>query len=445
MVKRKRGTVKAVIGTNYGDEGKGRVTDYLSLLCNVAVRATGGNNAGHTIVVKGEKFAMRLIPSGILSGHTVAVIAHGVVLNPKVLIGEIEMLKAHGIDVDKNLKLAEKAHVIFPYHCAEDVILEDKRVNKIGTTKNGIGPCYCDKFERNGIRVEDLYRDDFKEKLAENIKELRDVILEYKDVLAANKINAEDVIDVDKVYEEYIGYAKILKPYVCDTITYLHDVLDEGKNIVIEGAQATLLDIDMGSYRDVTSSNPTIGGMLTGTGFGPFDIGDIYGSMKAYASRVGEGPFVTELTDETGDTIRKLGHEYGTVTGRERRCGWLDLVSLLYAIKVNSIKYLNLNHLDTIGHFDKFYACVAYEVDGKETTSFSSNKDFLAKAKPVYKEFDGNFGDISKCRKYEDLPENARKYVEFIEEYTGTRIKLIGVGADREEMVIREFGDEDEN
>ena len=420
--------VNVVIGCFYGDEGKGRVTDYLSQTCEVAVRATGGNNAGHTIKVNETKFAMRLIPSGILSNKTIAIIGNGVVLNPKVLIDEINMLKDNGIDVDKFLKISDKAHIIFPYHCELDLMLENKRKNKIGTTKNGIGPTYCDKFERSGIRVEDLYKDNFKELLQTQVSNKNALLV----------LNGFDALDFEQIYNNYVEYAKILKPYVCDTITLLHNYIKEDKNIVVEGAQATLLDIDFGSYPYVTSSNPTIGGILTGTGISARDIGDVYGVLKAYSSRVGEGPYVTEEDNEIGDKIRELGHEFGTVTGRPRRCGWLDLVALQYAIDLNGINYLNINHLDTIGKFDKFKVCIAYLVNGKETKNFSTNEDFLKNATPIYKEFDGNFGDISNCRKYEDLPTNAKKYIEFIENYTNCKAKLIGVGADREEIIIRE-------
>lgn len=417
-----------VLGCFYGDEGKGRTTDYLGQFADYSVRATGGNNAGHTIVVNGVKFAMRLVPSGILSGHTTAVIANGVVLNPSVLLGEINMLKSHGIDVDKYLKISDKAHVIFPYHSSMDVMLENKRAHKIGTTKNGIGPAYCDKHERSGIRVGDLYKADFEEVL-------RHQIATKNDLLAAA---GEPTLDADEIVKEYKEYAEIMKPYVCDTITLLHKALKEDKFMVIEGAQATLLDIDFGSYPYVTSSNPTIGGIITGTGLAARDIGDVYGSIKAYSSRVGEGPYVTELLDEVGDKIRDLGHEYGTVTGRPRRCGWLDLVALKYAIDLNGINYINLNHLDTIGKLDTFKACVAYNVNGVETTDFTTDEDFLRAAKPVYKEFQGNFGDISQCKTFEELPVQAQDYIKYIEEYTGSIVKLIGTGADRENMIVRE-------
>lgn len=424
--------VDVVIGCFYGDEGKGKVIDYLGTEADVAVRATGGDNAGHTIKVNGVKYAMHLIPSGMLSGHTVGVIGNGVVLNPEVLLEEIDNLKAHGYDVDKYLKISDKAHVIFPYHRMLDLALEQTRKNKIGTTGKGIGPSYCDKFERSGIRMEDLYAPNFKEKL-EEMTESRLALLKFYDP----ETDYEAKMNFDDLYATYTDYADRLKPYVCDTITLLHKALEENKKVVVEGAQATLLDIDFGSYPFVTSSNPTIGGILTGTGLSATDIGNVYGVIKAYSSRVGEGPYVTELLDETGDRIRELGHEYGTTTGRPRRCGWLDLVTLKYAKRVNGLTALSVNHLDTIGNFDKIKVCVAYDVNGVETSDFTTNLDVLNHAKPVYKELDGGWGDLSGCKTFEELPENAQKYINFIEEYIGIQAKFIGTGADREAMIVR--------
>lgn len=424
--------VDVVIGCFYGDEGKGKVIDYLAGNADVAVRATGGDNAGHTIKVDGVKYAMHLIPSGILSGHTVGVIGNGVVMNPEVLLEEINNLKEHGYDVDNNLKISDKTHVIFPYHRMLDVALENVRKAKIGTTGKGIGPSYCDKYERSGIRMEDLYAPNFKEKLQE-MTESRIALLKFYDP----ETDYESKLNFEELYATYSDYAKQLKPYVCDAVTYLHKALEEDKNVVVEGAQATLLDIDFGSYPFVTSSNPTIGGILIGTGLSASDIGNVYGVIKAYSSRVGEGPYVTELLDETGDRIRDLGHEYGTTTGRPRRCGWLDLVTLKYAKRLNGLTGLSVNHLDTIGKFDTIKVCVAYDVDGVETEDFTTNLNVLNKAKPVYKEFAGGWGDISGCKTFEELPENAQKYISFIEEYIGTPAKFIGTGAEREAMIVR--------
>lgn len=426
--------VDVVLGCFYGDEGKGKVIDYLAADADIAVRATGGDNAGHTIKVDGVKYAMHLIPSGILSGHTIGVIGNGVVLNPAVLLEEIENLKAHGYDVENHLKISEKAHIILPYHRMMDVALEKARAaSKIGTTGKGIGPAYCDKYERCGLRAEDLYAPNFEEKLGELV-EAKKALLKFYD---PEDTSIDEILDFERVRQVYSDYAEQLKPYVCDTVTYLHKALESDKKVVVEGAQATLLDIDFGSYPFVTSSNPTIGGIITGTGLSASDIGNVYGVIKAYSSRVGAGPYVTELLDEVGDKIRELGHEYGTTTGRPRRCGWLDLVTLKYAKRINGLTALSVNHLDTIGKFDKIKVCVAYDVNGNVTEDFSTNLDFLNGAKPVYREFDGNFGDLTSCESFEELPENAKIYIRFIEEYIGTPVKFIGTGADREAMIVR--------
>lgn len=426
--------VDVVLGCFYGDEGKGKVIDYLAADADLAVRATGGDNAGHTIKVDGVKYAMHLIPSGILSGHTIGVIGNGVVLNPEVLLEEIHNLEAHGYDVKDHLKISEKAHIILPYHRMMDVALEKARKDsKIGTTGKGIGPTYCDKYERSGLRAEDLYMDTFREKLRELV-EKKKALLKFYD---PEDTAIDEKLDFEKLYAEYTAYAEALRPYVCDTVTYLHKALEEDKKIVVEGAQATLLDIDFGSYPYVTSSNPTIGGIITGTGLSASDIGNVYGVIKAYSSRVGEGPFVTELLDADGDRIRELGHEYGTTTGRPRRCGWLDLVTIKYAKRVNGLTGLSVNHLDTIGKFDKIQVCVAYDCEGQVTEDFTTNLTFLGKAKPVYKEFEGNFGDISGCRTFEELPENAKAYIRFMEEYIDVPVKFIGTGAEREAMIVR--------
>ena len=419
--------VSVVLGAFYGDEGKGKIIDYLSKDAKYAVRFSGGNNAGHSIEVDGKKFAFHLIPSGILNKNVKAVLGNGVVIDPKVLIEEINNLKSNGYKVD-NLYISDKAHVILPYHIELDGLLEDIRGgNKIGTTKRGIGPAYCDKYERCGIRIEDLISKNFKDKLRTNIDN-KNVIL---------KAYGYDTIDFDKVYKEYKEYAKIIKPYVCDTITMLHTAIKNNENILCEGAQATLLDIDFGSYPYVTSSSPTIGGVSTGTGIGSRYIKDVYGVIKAYSSRVGEGPYVTELKNKVGDKIRELGHEYGTTTKRPRRCGWLDIVALNYAIMVNGLTAIAMNHLDTIGKLDKIKLCVAYKYKDKIYNSFNTNMEFLSKAKPIYEEFDGNFGDISKCKTFDELPDNAKKYVNRIEELTDTPIKFIGTGAGREDIIVR--------
>ena len=419
--------VDVVLGAFYGDEGKGKIIDYLSKEAKYAVRFSGGNNAGHTIEVDGKKFAFHLIPSGVLNKETKAILGNGVVIDPKVLIDEISNLKENGYKVD-NLYISDKAHLILPYHIELDDMLEDiRKERKIGTTKRGIGPAYCDKFERSGIRMEDFISDNFKSYLKTNIYN-KNIILKaygYKE------------IDFESTYKEYKEYAKILKPYICDTTKMLHKALKNNEKILCEGAQATLLDIDFGTYPYVTSSNPTIGGVCTGTGIGAKYIKNVYGVIKAYSSRVGEGPYVTELKNDIGDKIRELGHEYGTTTKRPRRCGWLDIVALNYAIMLNGLTGICMNHLDTIGKLDKIKLCVAYEIDGKREEYFTTNEHLLSKAKPIYEEFDGNFGDISNCKTYDELPINAKKYIDRIEELTNTKIKFIGTGAGRENIIIR--------
>ena len=419
--------VDVVLGSFYGDEGKGKIIDYLGSNADIAVRCSGGNNAGHTIEVDGVKFAFHLIPSGILNKGTIAVIGNGVVVDPKVLIEEMENLKEHGYSAD-NLRISDKAHIILPYHIEMDKLLEENRGNnKIGTTARGIGPAYCDKYERCGIRAEDLISDRFEELLTININNKNKIFEMY----------GHETVDLEKTLADYKEYAKILKPYITDTVTLIHNALDEGKKVICEGAQATLLDIDFGSYPFVTSSNPSIGGVCTGSGVGARDIGEVYGVLKAYSSRVGAGPYVTEQNNEIGDTIRELGHEYGTTTKRPRRCGWLDLVALKYAVRLNGITGLAVNHVDTIGKLDNIKLCVAYNYNGKETTDFSTNVDFLNNSYAVYEDFEGNFGDISICKTYDELPENAKKYLKKIEEFTGVPVKFIGTGAGRENMIIR--------
>lgn len=418
--------VNVVLGAFYGDEGKGKIIDYLSRDAKYAVRFSGGNNAGHTIFTDGKKFAFHLLPSGILNKNIKAILGNGVVIDPKVLIEEINNLKENGYSTD-NLYISEKAHVIFPYHIAMDIMQEEIRKDKIGTTKRGIGPAYCDKYERSGIRMEDFISRRFKELLKVNVKN-KNLIL---------KANKQAKLDFNSIYKEYKEYAKILKPYVTDTTTMLHKAIEKSENILCEGAQATLLDIDFGSYPFVTSSNPTIGGVSTGTGIGARYINEVIGVIKAYSSRVGEGPYVTELLDATGDKIRELGHEYGTTTKRPRRCGWLDIVALNYAIRINGMTSIALNHLDTVGKLDKIKICVAYLYKGKKTEYFRTNIDFLNNSKPIYEEFEGNFGDISKCKTFDELPEKAKKFINRIEELTDTKVKFIGTGADREELIVR--------
>ena len=418
--------VDVVLGAFYGDEGKGKIIDYLSKDADIAVRFSGGSNAGHSIEVDGKKFAFHLIPSGIFNKGTLAIIGNGVVVDPKLLIDEMNELKANGISTE-NLYISEKAHIVFPYHIEMDKLLEENRGSgKIGTTARGIGPAYCDKYERCGIRAEDFISDRFEELLTINVNNKNKMFELY----------GRQTFDAKAMFEEYKKYAEILKPHIIDTITLLHNAIESGKKVLCEGAQASLLDIDFGSYPFVTSSNPTIGGVCTGSGIGAKNIGEVYGVIKAYASRVGSGPFVTEQNNEIGDTIRELGHEYGVTTKRPRRCGWLDLVALKYVVRLNGITGLAVNHVDTIGKLPKIKVCVGYNHNGKVTTDFSTNVDFLTNSTAVYEEFDGNFGDISKCKTRKELPENAQKYLARIEEFVGVPVKFIGTGAEREAMII---------
>ena len=419
--------VIVVLGGFYGDEGKGKIIDILSVDADYSVRFSGGNNAGHSIEANGEKFAFHTMPSGILNKDCKTVIGNGVVVNPEGLLEEIRILKEKGYDCS-NLYISDKAHVILPYHIAFDAMQEELRgVRKIGTTKKGIGPAYEDKFQRCGIRMEDLISNDFKYLLKENV-EIKNKILEafgYKS------------LNYNKILNDYSKYAEELQPYITDTVTMLHKGIEDNKKILCEGAQATLLDIDFGSYPYVTSSNPTIGGVSTGTGIGSKYIDDTILVIKAYSSRVGEGPYVTELNNELGDKIRELGHEYGTTTKRPRRCGWLDGLALKYAVMVNGVTGIAMNHLDTIGKLDKIKLCTAYDYKGEKVENFSTNRDFLYNSKPIYEEFEGNFGDISECETFDELPEKAKQYVKRVEEVANTKVKYIGNGPKRENIIIR--------
>lgn len=419
--------VDVVLGTFYGDEGKGKIIDYLSTKADYNVRCTGGNNAGHTINVNGKKYAFHLIPSGILNKNTKAIIGNGVVIDPKVLIEEINNLEDEGISTS-NLYISDKAHIIMPYHIKMDELQEELRNNKIGTTKRGIGPAYCDKFERCGIRVMDFISDRFATIARENIERKNEIL----------KLYGKETLNADKIIAEYIELSKKLKPYVTDTVYMIHKAIEQDKKIICEGAQATLLDIDFGSYPFVTSSNPSIGGICTGSGIGAKYIGNVYGVLKGYSSRVGEGPYITEQANEIGDLIRELGHEYGTTTKRPRRCGWLDAVALKYAVILNGITALAINHVDTIGKMDKIKLCVAYKKGNNIDMKFSCDEEYLQDIEPVYEEFEGNFGDISNIKRREDLPENAKKYLNRIEELVGVPIKFIGTGAGRDNMIIGE-------
>lgn len=418
--------VNAVLGLEYGDEGKGKIATYLSEQADVVLRCTGGNNAGHTVKIDGKKIIFHLVPSGIVQDNIkAAIIGNGTVLDLDVLISEIETLKELGYDTSK-LLISTRAHVIFPYHIIEDNLSELLKGDfRVGTTGRGIGPAYSDKMNRIGIRIIDLYDPNFKDKLYCNVQNKNDIFTLYD----------RQLIDFDKLYEKLERQKEYLLPYVTDTIAYLHNHPEY--KIVVEGAQASRLDIDHGDYPMVTSSNPTIGGVLTGGGISFQRINKVVGVVKAYTSRVGEGPFITEQDNEIGDLIRELGHEYGSTTGRPRRCGWLDLVALKKAIEVNGITDLNVNHLDTVGKLESIKMCVGYNLDG-ELLTIADDKiiGHENEIEPIYEEFEGDF-DASHITEYEDLPEKAKTYIKKIERTLNVPVTFIGTGADNKDMIVR--------
>ena len=419
--------VDVVLGGFLGDEGKGKVIEYLSKDADIVVRCTGGTNAGHNMRLNDRTYNFRLISTAICRENIIVVIGNGVVINPKILLNEIKVLKDNGISVD-NLKISEKAHVILPYHIELDKLFEENRGNeKIGTTLCGVGPAYCDKYERSGIRMQDFISPNFGKLLKRNIENKNKILQSY----------GKDPANYEKILEDYSNMAKELACYVCDTVSFLQDSVKNNKKIICEGTQATLLDIDFGTYPYVSSSNSTIGGILTGTGFNHKQIGEVYGVIKAYSSRDGNRPFLTEEYEKIGDQIRELGKEFSSITKKTRRCGWLDLNALKYAVQINGITALAVNHLDVIGKLDKIKLCVAYQYDGKITTKFSSNPAYLEKCTPVYEEFEGNFGDLSEAYAREDLCEAAQKYLNRIEEVVGIPIKFIGVGTDNENILFK--------
>ncbi len=420
--------VRVVVGTQWGDEGKGKYIDMLAEKSDFIVRFSGGNNAGHTIVANGAKYALHLIPSGILHTNKTCIIGNGVVVDPAVLLKEIKDLNDRGVTTD-HLLISDRAHVIMPYHIGLDELQENFRSedNKIGTTKRGIGPCYADKIERSGIRMCDLMeKDEFIKKVKLNL-ELKNLIIE--------KVYGGKPYDAQSIIDEYLGYAEQIRKYVTDTTSILADAIDQGKDILFEGAQANFLDVDFGTYPYVTSSNPISGGVCTGSGIGPVYVNEVYGILKAYTSRVGAGPFPTEQDNEVGDKIRELGWEYGTTTGRPRRCGWLDTVMIKYASKINGLTALAINHVDTIGKLDEIKLCVGYKKDGSITKVFPASLNELAKCEPVYEVFKPWKEDISEIKSFDELPQNAKIYLNRIEELVGVKIGLIGVGKDREQII----------
>ncbi len=423
-----------VIGAQWGDEGKGKMTDYLAEDADVVVRFQGGNNAGHTVEVGDKQYKLHLIPSGILYDDKTNVIGNGVVVDPKALFEEIEYLEGVGVKVTpEKLIISDRAQLIMPYHKVLDKLKEKARgKNDIGTTGKGIGPCYTDKYERCGIRVCDLMHENvFTEKLRENIEAKNAYI---------TKVLGGEALNFDEILKEYLEFAKKLRPFVKDTSVKVYDAIKADKNVLFEGAQGMLLDIDYGTYPYVTSSNTTAGGVTAGAGIGPRMITNAVGIAKAYTTRVGKGPFPTELNDATGDWIREKGHEYGVTTGRSRRCGWLDLVILKTTVRVSGLSSLAVTKIDTLAGLDKIKVCVGYKFNGEVIDYFPASLEDLAKCEPVYEEFDGWDESVADARSYEELPENAKKYIERIEEFTDTRVSIVSVGPKRDQtMRVKEI------
>ena len=418
-----------VLGAQWGDEGKGKMTDYLAEDADVVVRFQGGNNAGHTVEVGDKQYKLHLIPSGILYDDKVNVIGNGVVVDPKALFEEITYLEGLGVKVTpEKLIISDRAHLIMPYHKVLDRLKEKARgKNDIGTTGKGIGPCYTDKVERCGIRVGDLMHEDvFKEKLKENIDAKNAII---------TKVYEDEPLNYDEILKEYEEYAKKIKPFVHETSVVVYDSIKSNKSVLFEGAQGMLLDIDYGTYPYVTSSNTVAGGVCTGAGVGPTLIDSAIGIAKAYTTRVGTGPFPTELNDEVGDWIREKGHEYGVTTGRSRRCGWLDLVILKTTARVCGLTSLAVTKIDTLAGLEKIKVCVGYKFNGKKIDYFPGSLEDLAKCEPIFEEFDGWDDSVANARSYDELPENAKKYLNKIAEFTDTRIAYASVGPKRDQTI----------
>jgi adenylosuccinate synthase len=417
----------ALVGIQWGDEGKGKVTDLLAEHTDVVVRYQGGNNAGHTIVVGGEHYALHLIPTGILYPGCTSVIGPGVVVNPQVLIEEIDSLEARGVDTSR-LLLSGNAHLIMPYHLELDKVTERRLgKNRLGTTKRGIGPTYADKAARIGLRVQDLLDPDiFSQKLEVALKE-KNLIL--------TRVYGRLPFEHSEVVDEYLAYGERLGPLIADTVLFLQRALDEGKNVMFEGAQATMLDLDHGTYPFVTSSNPIAGGACAGAGVGPRDIERVIGITKAYCTRVGSGPFPSEADPADGEILVEVGAEYGTTTGRKRRCGWFDAVAGRYAARLNTLTELVVTKLDVLSAFSTIKVCVAYEYEGERYEEFPPNQTIFNKCKPVFEEFPGWEEDITAAREIDDLPKEARSYLEALEGLVGTGVSWTSVGPDREQIV----------
>lgn len=417
-----------VVGTQWGDEGKGKIVDVLTHKMEYVVRFQGGNNAGHTVVVQGEKNVLHLLPSGVLNKEATCIIGPGVVVDPFVLLEEIRILEEKGLTTD-HVKISDRAHLIMPYHIKLDELQEAKLANnKIGTTKRGIGPCYADKYTRIGLRVCDLIDfEGFKRKLANTLTIKNEQIV---------KLYEETPYDLNELLEKFRDVREKLLPRIIDSVTVVNDALDANKNILFEGAQANMLDINYGTYPYVTSSSPTSAGVCEGAGVSPKKLDCIIGVVKAYSTRVGEGPFVTELLDQMGEHIRAEGNEFGATTGRPRRCGWLDLCVVKQAVKINGLTDLVITKIDVLSKIKQLPVCVGYKIDGQTMTSIPAALEDYALAEPVYQIMEGWDEDITGIRDFDQLPENCKKYLNLIEEFTGCRISLVSVGPDRENNIL---------
>jgi adenylosuccinate synthase len=418
-----------LIGAQWGDEGKGKITDFLAKKAGMIVRSQGGNNAGHTVVVDGEEFKLHLIPSGILYSDKTCIIANGVVIDPAVLLQELNYLTERGVKTGK-LLISGNAHVIMPYHRLLDGLEENARGDsKIGTTKRGIGPAYMDKTARTGIRMIDLIDpDEFAAKLRRNLAEKNALL---------TKVYGAEPLDFEEIYQEYEGYAARLKEYVTDTSLAIAQTMKNGIKVLFEGAQGTLLDLDHGTYPFVTSSSPIAGGACTGSGVGPTHIDRVVAVIKAYTTRVGEGPFPTELTDETGQRIQKLGFEFGTTTGRARRCGWFDAVIARYAVRVNGISDFAVTKLDVLTGLETLKICVGYKADGQRIDEFPQSQKIFTQCEPIYEEMPGWQEDLTQIKRFEDLPTNAQNYIRRLEELSGVQATIVAVGPGREQTIVR--------
>lgn len=418
-----------LIGSQWGDEGKGKVTDFLAEKADLVVRYQGGNNAGHTVVVNGEEFKLHLIPSGILYQGKTCIIGNGVVVDPKVLLEELDYLAGRNVKTGK-LLISSNAHVIMPYHRLLDALEEEARgEHKIGTTKRGIGPAYMDKSSRIGIRVIDLLdSEEFEAKLKRNLIEKNNLL---------TKVYGVEPLAFEGIYTEYCAYADRIRTFVTDSSLVIDQSLKAGERVLFEGAQGTLLDLDHGTYPYVTSSHPIAGGACIGAGVGPTRIDRVVGVVKAYTTRVGEGPFPTELLDETGERMREVGHEFGTTTGRARRCGWFDAVIARYAVRVSGISDFALMKLDVLSGLDKIKVCVGYRVNGEVIYEFPQSQKTFTASEPVYEELQGWQEDITGVTRYEDLPKAAQEYISRIEALTETQVTIVAVGPGREQTIVR--------